>query len=122
MLFFTFFYVNTVMSTFQTTRCKPDRPNSVFISCIMPKKSARKATLEVCGNCHIQPFDLDKKPTFRPRLTSAGAYKRITSPLFCAYRLYLLLNYLLTWVSVYRQTRHPEIIKLTVHCIQYHKC
>ena len=73
-------------------------------SCIMPGKLARKARLKVCGKLPHPVFKSEKKPTLKPKLTSAGAYREFVSPLFHTYMLYLPLKNLLMWVSVYEQT------------------
>jgi len=64
----------------------------------MPEKPSLKARLNVCGIA-TPTFGLEKKPTFKPKLTSTEAYCMVFGPLFYAYRLYLPLMNLLTWVA-----------------------
>ena len=81
--------------------CEPDRPNSVFFSCKMPKKSTLKARLKVCGKSLHLLFGLEKKPTFQPKFTSAEAYSKILLAFISC--IQAIFN-LLMWVGSHGQT------------------
>ena len=97
--------------------CDPDSPTymKVLFSCITPEKWAKKAKLKVCGKSPHLCFRLRKETHLWAK---AYGFRSFVLPLFCAYRLYLLLKTLLTesvcmdkqmWVDRYRHT-FPKII------------